>query len=631
MSILLICLPLLSACLAGLLGRRLGAQGSHWLAVLLMVATCLVGISSAWDVLGGSNSTVVCVPWISSGLLTVNWSVAVDPLVLSMLAPVLLISTCVHVYSIGYMSGDPHPQRFFSYLGLFTASMVLLVMSTSLTQLFIGWEAIGVSSYLLIGYWFTRLGASQSALKAFVTNRVGDVALSIAVAGCFALVGTTTFSSLLALTPISNHWTMIGLCLVAAASAKSAQLGLHSWLPDAMEGPTPVSALIHAATLVTAGVYLLIRLSPLLEASSTTLLVTGLLGSITALFAGTVGLVQTDVKRVIAFSTCSQMGYLFLSVGLSQYAGALMHLINHACFKALLFLAAGSVLHSFADQQDLRRMGGLLFYLPLTHLAILGGSLSLMALPAFTGYFSKELILELAFGQYTVQGHLLYALGAVAAGITGCYSTRLLALCFYGQASGRQADYRHSAEAGLTLALPLVLLLVFSVAYGYCAKDAYVGLGSGLLSHVVSGDASIVDAELCMSPVQKAVPLALTLIGGGLGLLTSPQGVIPSGRVFSFLAYKWYWDVLFTSLGRLCQQGGLTISKVLDRGLIETVGGHGVSMLLTNHSHNITTTSDLSRYALVMVLGVLILIVPLSNLPLDTNVLLVGITLASLA
>src|SRR5580704_15482794 len=397
-----------------------------------------------------------------------------------MFIPVLYISSLIHIFSTDYMAEDPHNQRFFSYLSLFTFFMLVLVSGANFFVMFIGWEGIGVVSYLLINFWFTRIQANKAAILAFTMNRVGDMGLSIGFFAIFALFGSLDFSTVFSLVPLMNETgiTIIGLLLLMGAMAKSAQIPLHSWLPGSMEGPTPVSALIHAATLVTAGLYLLVRSSPILEFSSTALLIITLIGSTTAFFAATCGLVQNDLKRIIAFSTISQLGYMMMAIGLSQYNVALMHTVNHAFFKALLFLGAGAVIHSFADQQDVRRMGGLIKFLPFTYSVMLVGTLSLIAIPFLTAFYSKDLIIELAFARYSFSGSFAFILGSITAGLTAFYSFRLLSLVFFTIPNGPKVSYLNSHEVSLSVIIPLFLLSLFSICFGYLVSDFYTGVGT---------------------------------------------------------------------------------------------------------------------------------------------------------
>jgi NADH-ubiquinone oxidoreductase chain 5 len=384
MYLSILILPLLGSIISGLLGRKIGKTGSHIITSTCVIMSSILSSIAFYEVgLCNSPVSVILFSWLESDYLSIIWEFYFDQLTVSMFIPVLYISSLIHIFSTDYMSEDPHNQRFFSYLSLFTFFMLILVAGGNYFVMFIGWEGIGIVSYLLINFWFTRIQANKSAILALTMNRVGDMGLSIGFFTIVSLFGSVDYSTIFSITPFMNETaiTIIGLLLLSGAMAKSAQIPLHSWLPGSMEGPTPVSALIHAATLVTAGLYLLLRSSPILEYSPTALLVITLIGASTAFFAATCGLVQNDLKRIIAFSTISQLGYMVMAVGLSQYNVALMHVINHAFFKALLFLGAGAVIHSIADQQDIRKMGGLIKFFPFTYTTMLIGSLSLMALP----------------------------------------------------------------------------------------------------------------------------------------------------------------------------------------------------------------------------------------------------------
>lgn len=462
MYLLLLLLPLLGSLSAGLLGRWLGATGAPLLTSALMgVTLCVVGHAYYEVVLLQSP---VYLPlgfdWLTLGGLDLTMALVLDELSVSMLVPICGVSFLVHLYAIGYMDGDPHLPRFFSYLSLFTFFMVLMVSADNWLLLFLGWEGVGLVSYLLIGFWFTRLKAGQSALKAFLMNRVGDTGLFLAMVLAVGLVGDLEFHTLLAVLPsLHPHWTtLLGFLLLVAVAAKSGQLGLHAWLPDSMEGPTPVSALIHAATMVTAGIYLLLRFNALFGYSPMLIW----LGAATALFGAVYGYVQTDLKRTVAFSTTSQLGYMVLACGLGQYGLALAHLINHALFKALLFLSAGAVIHAVHDEQDTRKLGGLIHLLPLTYVTSTVGSLSLVALPFLTGYFSKDAILQTAFG---TTGYLM---GLAAAYFTAFYSLKLLHRVFWVAPQSKAVLHAH--EPSLWMLVPTVTLTVASVAGGYLTQ-----------------------------------------------------------------------------------------------------------------------------------------------------------------
>ncbi|KAG2228762.1 hypothetical protein INT48_007545, partial [Thamnidium elegans] len=437
-----------------------------------------------------------------------------------------------------------------------------LITGANYFVLFVGWEGIGVVSYLLINFWFTRIQANKAAILAFNTNRIGDMALSIAYFVMLPAFGSADFSTVFSLPAYINQTTItiIGFLLLVGAMAKSSQIPLHNWLPGSMEGPTPVSALIHAATLVTAGSYLLIRSSPLLEYAPTVLLVITIIGASTAFFAATCGLVQNDIKRIIAFSTISQLGYMVMAIGLSQYNVALAHTLFHAYFKALLFLGAGSVIHAFGDIQDVRKMGGLINFLPFTYAVMLVGTLSLLATPFLTGFYSKDLIIELAYGQYSFSGTYAYILGSVTAGLTAFYSFRLISLVFLTKPNGNKQNYLNSHEASITVIIPLAVLAIFSIFFGYVTSDLFVGIGSDFFANTIfihPNNISLVEAEFSMNFIFKLLPTIFSL----------------AGTLFALYLYNYnphFIDSLVEN--NLGLQFGYNISKEIDRGVIELIG-----------------------------------------------------------
>lgn len=499
------------------------------------------------------------------------------------------------------------------------------------------WEGIGISSYLLINFWFTRIQANKSGIKALVVNRVGDMFLSVAFFAIFFVFGNVDYATVFSVAPYINESviTIIGILLLLAAMGKSAQIGLHTWLPDAMEGPTPVSALIHAATLVTAGVYLLLRSSPVIEYGPTTLVLITWVGALTAFFAASTGLLQNDLKRVIAYSTCSQMGYLFIACGLSQYNVALFHLVNHAFFKALLFLAAGAVLHATYDQQDQRKLGGLIGFLPFAYTSILIGSLSLMALPFITGFYSKDLILELCYGQYYFSGQVAYFIGTISASLTAFYSLRLISLTFLTYPNANKSVYLHTHDAPTIVMVPLFILSILAIFFGYIGRDLFVGMSSDFLSEslfIHPNHIHLVEAEFGLPLVIKLMPLIGTILGSSLALYL--YHIVPRytisltnskiGRQFyRFFNGKYYIDVIYNHYIIYGGLGlGYILSKVLDRGVIELVGPYGLEKSLTKGSQNIARldTGNLTNYALYMTISMVVLIFILFS-----NVLL-GIT-----
>ncbi|GAB2652327.1 NADH-quinone oxidoreductase subunit L [Prescottella soli] len=626
MYLSILALPMFGSAIAGLRGRTIGVTGAHIITTGCLMASTALSIVAFYEVgLSGSPVSILIGSWIDSEFMLVQWGFLFDSLTVSMLLPVLIVSSLVHLYSISYIAGDPHNQRFFSYLSMFTFFMLVLVTGDNYFIMFVGWEGIGISSYLLINFWYTRMQANKAGIKALTVNRVGDMFLSVGFFAIFWVFGNVDYASVFSVAPYINETaiTIIGLLLLVGAMAKSANIPLHTWLPDAMEGPTPVSALIHAATLVTAGVYLMLRSSPIIEYGPTVLVVITWVGALTAFFAATTGLLQNDLKRVIAYSTCSQMGYLFMAVGLSQYNVALFHLVNHAFFKALLFLAAGAVIHGMADQQDLRRLGGLVNFLPFTYTAILIGSLSLMALPFMTGFYSKDLILEVALGQYEVSGTIAYWLGTISAVFTAFYSFRLVSLTFFTTPNAPKGDYLHAHEAPMIIVIPLVILSIMSIVFGYIAKDMFVGVGTDFLSTSLyqhPDHITLIEAEFGLPLLMKLLPAIGSVFGASLALYlyhVVPNITInltngPIGyTVYSFLNAKWYWDALYNGL--IIGAGlriGLVISKVIDRGIIELTGPYGLSTALTGAGRSVATydTGVITSYALYIMLGLVSLI-----------------------
>ncbi len=623
MYLSILALPFFGSAVAGLLGRKIGVTGAHIITTGSLMTTTLLALVAFYEVgLCGSPVSIELFSWIDSEFMYVSWGFLFDSLTVSMLLPVLVVSSLVHLYSISYMAEDPHNQRFFSYLSMFTFFMLVLVTGDNYLIMFVGWEGIGISSYLLINFWYTRIQANKSGIKALTVNRVGDMFLSIGFFAIFWVFGNVDYATVFSVAPYINETaiTVIGLLLLLGAMAKSAQLGLHTWLPDAMEGPTPVSALIHAATLVTAGVYLMLRSSPIIEYGPTTLVVITWVGALTAFVAATTGLLQNDLKRVIAYSTMSQMGYLFMACGLSQYNVALFHLVNHAFFKALLFLAAGSVIHAMADQQDLRRLGGLVNFLPFTYTAILIGSLSLMAFPFLTGFYSKDLILEVALGQYELSGSVAYWLGTISAVFTAFYSLRLISLTFFTVPNAPKGDYLHTHEAPTIIVIPLVILSIMSIAFGYVAKDLFVGVGSDFLSTALfqhPDHISLIEAEFGLPLGLKLLPAIGSVFGAlfavylyhvvplyTIRLTHSPLG----NAMYKFFNGKWLFDIV---INRYIIGGGLrlgyVISKVVDRGLIELFGPFGFSTVLTNAGKSVSNydTGLITSYALYIILGLI--------------------------
>ncbi len=644
MYLSILILPFLGSFISGFMGRKIGVTGAHVITCTCLILSSILATFAFYEVgICGSPVSIHLSSWVDSELMSISWEFLFDQLTVSMLIPVLYISSVIHIFSISYMDSDPHVQRFFSYLSLFTFFMLLLVSGANYFVMFVGWEGIGIVSYLLINFWFTRIQANKAAILALTMNRVGDMGLSIGFFALFAIFGSLDYSTIFNLTPLINETaiTIIGLLLLAGAMAKSAQIPLHSWLPGSMEGPTPVSALIHAATLVTAGLYLLVRSSPLLEYSPTALLVITLVGASTAFFAATCGLVQNDLKRIIAFSTISQLGYMVMAVGISQYNVALMHVVNHAFFKALLFLGAGAIIHSVSDQQDVRKLGGLIGFLPFTYSVMLIGTIALLGLPWLSGFYSKDLIIELAYSRFSFSGMYAYILGTITAGITAFYSFRLISLVFLTIPNAPRETYVNVHEANLLVIIPLFFLAIFSIFFGFVFSDLFVGIGSDFFGNslfIHPNNISLVEAEFSFTSttemVLKLLPGILSLLGAALAILLYHNPTIMTGlnesnpiirKLYTFLNGKYLFDVIYNHyiIGKGLHTGYI-ISKVLDRGVIEIVGPYGLSNLLSKTGSNIAKldTGVITTYSLYITLGLLsLLFLVFSPILLDTSLL----------
>jgi NADH-ubiquinone oxidoreductase chain 5 len=623
MYLLILFLPLLGSITAGLFGRKLGSSGAQFTSIVCLGSAAVLALISFYEIaICNSPVTINLGSWINSDILTINWLFYFDQLTATMLVIVSVVSLAVHIYSIYYMTGEPHQQRFFSYLSLFTFFMLVLVAGGNYLVLFLGWEGIGVSSYLLINYYYTRLASNKAAILAFNQNRVGDWVLSVGFFAIIAIFGSLDFDIVFSLAPSINPnlITLICVLLFIGAGAKSSVLGLHSWLPGSMEAPTPVSSLLHAATLVTAGLYLLIRSSPLLEYSPTVLSIITIMGALTAIFAATSGLLQNDIKRIIAFSTISQLGYCFIAIGLSQYNIALFHTLTHSCFKALLFLGAGCVIHAMNNQQDVRKLGGLIGFLPFVYTVMLIGSLSLMALPWLSGFFSKDLILEMAFGTYTVKGYIAWTFGTLTAGITAFYSFRLITLTFLGVPAAPVKSYNNVHEPSISAIISLVFLALCSIFLGYFTSDAFVGIGSDFLGNSIfvhPNNIAVVEAEFALPLIIKLAPAILTLLGAFAAFilyLKFPKLLFnltnnKLGRnLYTFLNGKYLLDILLNSYIIRGGMGlGYTLSKYLDRGAFEYVGPNGLSILNYNLSAKLNKLDDgiITNYVSTMVISIL--------------------------
>ena len=627
-------LPLLGAIGAGIFSLLKNDQGGYAVSISAMLGSMILGwIAFLGHIYTGENTTVVLANWMSSGGFHVDWALRYDALTAVMVIVVTTVSTMVHIYSVGYMSHDNAKPRFMAYLSLFTFAMLMLVTADNLVQMFFGWEGVGVASYLLIGFWYHRPSAHEAAMKAFVVNRVGDFGFALGIFGVFALAGSVELDAIFNLAPSLVDvrmsflfWDLpalevLGMLLFIGAMGKSAQLGLHTWLPDAMEGPTPVSALIHAATMVTAGVFMVCRLSPMLEYAPFTLDFITIVGALTAIFAATIGFTQFDIKRVIAYSTCSQLGYMFFAAGVSAYPAAMFHLTTHAFFKALLFLGAGSVIHALSDEQDMRRMGGVWRQIPVTYVMMWIGSLALAGFPFFAGYYSKDMILEAAWGQHALTGQFAYVLGILAAFLTAFYSWRLLFMTFHGKPRATAEVMSHVHESPAVMTIPLFVLAIGAIFSGFLFYDLFVGhhwkdfWGDAIF---ILPEHQAMEAAHHVPSIIKLMPLYVGI--GGVALAFIMYIAMPSlpGRVAGMFRplhqlffNKWYVDELYDAvfvrpavkLGRLLWTRG-------DQRTIDAFGPDGVSAMVGRLSavSSRLQTGYVFHYAFAMLIGVVALI-----------------------
>jgi len=644
-------LPLLGFLIAGLFGRSIGAKASEYVTTgFLIVSAVLSWVAFVTVAFGeGTAFTVPVLRFIQVGALDVAWALRIDTLTVVMLVVVNTVSALVHVYSIGYMHHDPHRPRFFAYLSLFTFAMLMLVTSDNLVQMFFGWEGVGLASYLLIGFWYQKPSANAAAIKAFVVNRVGDFGFLLGLFGVFVLFGSVNFDTIfanaatIAESPDQSgeavftflNWsltqsgalTAICLLLFMGAMGKSAQVPLHTWLPDAMEGPTPVSALIHAATMVTAGVFMLARLSPLFELSHSALVIVTFIGAITAFFAATVGLVQNDIKRVIAYSTCSQLGYMFVALGMGFYSAAIFHLFTHAFFKALLFLGSGSVIHAVSDEQDMRRMGGLYKLIPATYWMMIIGTLALtgVGIPATiigtAGFFSKDAIIEGAFAAHSPLAGFAFTLLVVAAAFTSFYSWRLIFMTFHGKPRASHEVMHHVHESPPVMLVPLFILAAGALFAGVIFHDFFIGHGhdefwKGALfilpdNHILH-DFHDVPLWVKLAPL---VAMVLGFVTAYHFYIRSPETPVRLAEqhrgLYTFLLNKWYFDELYDFLFvRPAKRLGRFLWKTGDGKVIDGFGPDGVSARVVDVTQRVVKlqTGYLYHYAFAMLIGVAALV-----------------------
>ena len=630
MAIAVVFLPLLGAIIAGFFRHQLKDAGAQFVTCGFMVIAAILSWVLFFQTLnGGQPETIHLMRWVASGDFVFDWRIRFDTLTAVMFIVVNTVSCLVHIYSIGYMHHDPHVPRFMAYLSLFTFMMLMLVSADNLAQLFFGWEGVGLASYLLIGFWFKRPSANAAAMKAFIVNRVGDIGFALGIFAVYMLVGSIQFDAIFAAIPnIANETftflgmegnaiTIIALLLFLGAMGKSAQLGLHTWLPDAMEGPTPVSALIHAATMVTAGVFMLVRLSPIFEYSQTALDIVAVIGASTALFAAIIGLTQNDIKRVIAYSTCSQLGYMFFAIGVSAYPAAMFHLTTHAFFKALLFLGAGSVIHAMSDEQDMRKMGGIWRMIPFTYSMMWIGSLALAGLPFFAGFYSKDMILESAFAANTSVGQFAFTLGIIAAFMTAFYSWRLLFMTFHGKSRADEQTLSRVHESPLVMTLPLAILAIGALFSGVGLSYYFVGDG---MDAFWNGTISILPHHQALENAHhvplwvKLLPIVVSVIGIFLAwifyvkLTTAPEKI---SQTFPFL-YKlsfhkfWFDELYFAALTRPITDLGHLFWKRGDQATIDGLGPDGVSWLVKVIANRFGAlqTGYLYHYSFVFIVAV---------------------------
>ncbi len=658
-------LPIIASAIAGLLGRIIGARPSELITTGALLVSAALSIAAFYDVtILGHSHLVQVLPWVYSGDLRVDWAIRVDALTGVMLVVVTGVSSLVHLYSVGYMADDPHRPRFFAYLSFFTFSMLMLVTANNFLQMFFGWEGVGLASYLLIGFWYKKPEANAAAIKAFIVNRVGDFGFALGIFGVYAVFKTLDFDAVFKAAPAMvghtfhfGSWdvdilTTLCLLLFVGAMGKSAQIGLHTWLPDAMEGPTPVSALIHAATMVTAGVFLVCRCSPLFEHAPVALAFVTFIGATTAFFAATVGLFQNDIKRVIAYSTCSQLGYMFVAAGVSAYGGAMFHLFTHAFFKALLFLGAGSVIHAMHHEQDMRKMGGLYKAIPFTWAMMLIGNLALtgVGIPVlhigFAGFYSKDAIIDAAYGAHTGIGTYAFLLTLLAAGMTSFYSWRQFLMTFHGRYRGQDkvelthadehshtddesddhGDHHAPAlsevhESPLVMLVPLAVLAAGAVFAGmvfapYFIGERSVGFWHGALA-AIAGDGLKPQVEDVPLWVELA-PFVLTLLGFAVAYyyyILNPE--LPAkmaakkGMLYTFLYNKWYFDELYDVLFvQPAMKLGRFLWKFGDGKVIDGLGPDGIAARVLDATRGAVRLQSgyVYHYAFAMLIGVVALV-----------------------
>ena len=626
MELTLLFLPLLSFIISGFFGKYLGDRTSEIITSLFVSISAVLALIVFYQVITqGYENNIVIASWLHSGSLNVNWSIKIDALSAVMLVVVTLISSLVHIYSIGYMSQDPHKPRFMAYLSLFTFAMLTLVTSDNFLQLFFGWEGVGLCSYFLIGFWYKKDSANAAAIKAFIVNRVGDFGFALGIFLIFYLFGTVNYNEVFQQIPqnLNNKLSFLGLhinsidliciLLFIGAMGKSAQIFLHTWLPDAMEGPTPVSALIHAATMVTAGVFLVVRCSPIFEYSQLTLNIITFVGMSTAFFAATVALVQNDIKKIIAYSTCSQLGYMFFAAGVGAYNVAMFHLFTHAFFKALLFLGSGSVIHSFKDEQNINQMGGIWKKLPYTWVLMIIGTLALTGFPFLSGFYSKDAIIEYAYLRGNTAGYYAVVVGIFTALLTSIYSWRLIFKTFHGTYNNKKLKINTMHESPFVMLIPLIILAIGAIFAGYFFKELFIGHSSSNYFWT--------DSIKFLLPLSlDHPPLWIIYITPIIVILSIPLSYYlfvknknitnwlanENQPLYNFLLNKWYFDELYDFLFvKPFKKIGIFFWKNVDIKIIDKFGPDGISNLIKIFSNKAVKFQSgyVYQYAFIMLLG----------------------------
>ena len=626
MEYTLVFLPLLGSIISGFFGRYIGDRNSEIVTSLFVSISAALSLIIFYQVIVNSyENNLIIATWMNSGLLDVNWSIKVDTLSSVMLVVVCLVSSIVHIYSIGYMSHDPHKTRFMAYLSLFTFAMLMLVTSDNFLQLFFGWEGVGLCSYFLIGFWFKKDSANAAAIKSFIVNRVGDFGFALGIFLIFYVFGTVNYDEVFSQIPqsINKEISFLGMdlkvvdliciLLFIGAMGKSAQFLLHTWLPDAMEGPTPVSALIHAATMVTAGVFLVVRCSPIFEYSQIALNIICVVGMTTAFFAATVALVQNDIKKIIAYSTCSQLGYMFFAAGVGAYNVAMFHLFTHAFFKALLFLGSGSVIHSFKGEQDIRNMGGVWKKMPYTWILMIIGTLALTGFPFLSGYYSKDAIIEFAYLKGNTVGYYAVAVGIFTALLTAIYSWRLIFKTFHGNYENKKLKIETIHESSYVMLLPLTILAFGSIFAGFFFKELFIGYSSSndfwansikFLSPLSAHHPPLWIVYLTPVVVVLSIPISYYLF---LKNKNITNWLVKENKpLYNFLLNKWYFDELYDYLFiRPIKTLGIFFWKIIDIQTIDRFGPDGISSLIKKLSNKAVKFQSgyIYQYAFIMLLG----------------------------